>query len=709
MKSPTAPPARRLDALLRPRSIAVVGATPREGAVGNQTLRNLIQGGYGGALYAINPRHREIHGVPCFAGFTDLPGKVEHAIFTLGDARIEAALEDAIRHGVRAVTLLSALVLDNDRDPPLRERVRARLRRAGIVACGGNGMGFCNFTDRVWAYGFETRHHGDRGNVALISHSGAGLCGILDTDERLRFNLAISPGQELSVTMADYLDFALEQPETRVVGLFMETVRDPDAMIRAFEKARRRSIPIVAIKVGRTEMAARLAVSHSGAMAGCDASYDALFDRYGIQRVRDMDELAAALVMFAQPHPVAAGGLVSVHDSGGERQLLIDVAAELKVPLAELSADTAGKLAARLDPGLPAVNPLDAWSAGGSEAHRTIGDCFAIMLSDSAAALGAVVHDRVADGRIYPGYAGYLQQAHAATGKPVFLVANHQGTGADLLVTQLTEKGFPVLDGLVPFLVGARCLMAYRDFTQRVQSPPPEVDPAILEKWRRRLASEERPDEATSMELLAAAGLPMNRGLLAEDESAAVAAAAAIGFPVVVKTARADVAHKTELRGVILDVADEADCREAYRSLARRLGGRVLVAPLVRDPGVEMILGVVNDAQFGPLVMLGFGGVHAEVLQDVRFALPPFGAATARRLLDTLRMRALLDGSRGAPAPDIDAYCLAAARLSVIAHSLREVIAEIDLNPVILSAAGCIAVDALIVTRARPHHSGARP
>lgn len=693
---------------MRPRSIAVVGATPRKGAVGNQTLRNLIQGGYAGTLYAVNPRYRAVHGVPCYAGFAELPGTVEHAIFTLGDARMEAALQDAIDHGVRAVTLLSALVLDEDREPPLRERVRARLRRAGVVACGGNAMGFCNFTDRVWAYGFETRQHGDRGNVTLISHSGAGLCGILDTDERLRFNLAISPGQELSVTMADYLDFALDQPQTRVVGLFMETIRDPAAMIRAFEKAGRRSIPIVAIKVGRTEMSARLAVSHSGAMAGCDASYEALFDRYGVQRVRDMDELAAALVMFAQPHPVGAGGLVSVHDSGGERQLLIDVAADLGVPLAELSTDTTTKLAAMLDPGLPAVNPLDAWSAGGPEAHQTIAECFATMLNDPGAALGAVVHDRVAGGRIYPGYAGYLQHAHAATGKPVFLVANHQGTGADPLVAQLTEKGFPVLDGLAPFLVGARCLMAHRDFLQRADSPPPAVDPPILEKWRRRLAHEGPPDEAASMEMLAEAGMPMNRGLLAEDESAAVAAATALGFPVVLKTARADIAHKTDLAGVILDVTDVAGCRAAYRSLASRLGARVLVAPMIRDPGVEMILGVVDDAQFGPVIMLGFGGVHAETLRDVRFALPPFGATTARRMLDTLRLRPLLDGRRGAPAPDIDAYCQAAARLSAIAHCLREVIAEIDLNPVIVRADGCVAVDALIVTRAAEHRRESR-
>jgi acyl-CoA synthetase (NDP forming) len=450
-------------------------------------------------------------------------------------------------------------------------------------------------------------------------------------------------------------------------------------------------------------MAARLAVSHSGAMAGCDASYDALFDRHGVQRVRDMDELAAALIMFAQPHPVAAGGLVTIHDSGGERQLLIDVAEEMRVPLAQLSSDTTAALASMLDPGLPAVNPLDAWSAGGAEAHKTIAECFATMLKDPAAALGAVVHDRTAGGRLYPGYAAYLEHAHASSGKPVFLVANHQGTGADPLVAGLTEKGYPVLDGLAPFLAGVRCLFGYRDFMWREESPPPVVDPGILNRSRQRLACGAPPDEATSMELLAEAGLPVNRGLVAEDESAALAAASALGFPVVLKTARADISHKSDVGGVILDIHEESTCREAYRAIARRLGRRVLVAPMIRGAGVEMILGVVNDAQFGPLIVIGFGGIHAETLKDVRFAIPPFGAATARRLLDTLRMRPLLDGHRGAPAADVEAYCQAAARLSVLAYGLREVVAEIDLNPVIVSADGCIAVDALIVTRTRQH------
>ena len=287
----------RLDPLLRPASIAVVGAAVREGAVGQRAVANLRHGGFPGRLYAVNPNYRRIEGVDCYPSLSDLPEPVEHVIFAVSDQRIEAALDDAVAHGIKAATLIPALVLEDDVAPPLKERIRRRLEAAGILVCGGNGMGFCNFTDRVWACGFDTRPNHLPGGVTLISHSGSGMSGIVDVDERIDFNLAVSTGQELNVGMHDYLDFALDQPETRVVGLFMETVRDPAGFVAALAKANRKRIPILAIKVGRTTLSARLAVSHSGAIAGTDSTYEALFDRYGVHRVDDMEDLATALIM----------------------------------------------------------------------------------------------------------------------------------------------------------------------------------------------------------------------------------------------------------------------------------------------------------------------------------------------------------------------------------------------------------------------------
>ncbi|MGH8130122.1 MAG: CoA-binding protein, partial [Steroidobacteraceae bacterium] len=179
----------RLDSLLRPRSIAVLGATEREGTVGRTTVENLLKGGFEGRLYAVNPGRTSVCGVPCFPSLAALPEPVEHVIFAVADARVEAALDDVVAHGARAATMMSSLVLADDDEPPLRDRVLAKIRAAGLLVCGANGMGFYNFTDGIWACGFQTRSHGRDGNVAYISHSGSGMCGIVDTDERIAFNL----------------------------------------------------------------------------------------------------------------------------------------------------------------------------------------------------------------------------------------------------------------------------------------------------------------------------------------------------------------------------------------------------------------------------------------------------------------------------------------------------------------------------------------
>ncbi|HKX55225.1 MAG TPA: acetate--CoA ligase family protein, partial [Xanthomonadales bacterium] len=533
------------------------------------------------------------------------------------------------------------------------------------------GMGFYNFQDGVWACGFDTRHNHPRdGNVTLISHSGSGMSGILDCDERIAFNLAVSTGQELSVRMDDYMDYAIERMNTRVIGLFMETARNPQGLRAVLEKAAQRGIPIVALKVGRTELAARLTVSHSGALAGTDAAYQALFDRYGVQRVEDMDELATALVMFAQPHRVAAGGLVGLHDSGGERQLLIDLSDRMGVPLTEISAETTAKLEDLLDPGLPAVNPLDAWSTGGPDYHLTMQACFAALMADPQAALGAVVHDRAPYGGVYDSYVDYLRAGHAVSGKPVFLVANRQGTGADEKVLQITREGLPILDGLRSFLVGTRCLLGFRDFQNDIagrdfSDPKPASGVTHEERlgfWHEQLASGKTLDEFASLSLLQDFGLPVNRSIAAASEAGAVAAAEALSWPIALKSAQPGLLHKSDQGGVKLDISDAAELQDAYREMSQRLGPQVLLSRMV-PTGVEMVLGVVRDEQFGPLVMLGFGGIYVETLKDVAFALPPFSAGHARKMLDGLKLRALLDAARGRPAVDIDAYCEAAAKL----------------------------------------------
>jgi acyl-CoA synthetase (NDP forming) len=692
----------RLAPLLQPTSIAVLGASERPGSVGRRTVENLLRGRFSGRLYAVNPGYESVCGVPCFPSLADLPETVDHAVLTLGDDNIEAGLDAAIAHGAKAATMMSSLVLREDSEPPLRERVARKIAESGLLVCGANGMGFYNFADGVWVCGFDTRDtHPRGGNVTLISHSGSGMSGIIDCEERIDFNLAVSTGQELGVTMDQYMDWALDHPETRAIGLFMETARNPAGMVAAFAKASRRGVPVVVLKVGRTELSARLAVSHSGAIAGRDDAYQALFDRYGVQRVRDMDELATTLMMFAQPHAAAAGGLVSIHDSGGERQLLIDLADDLNVPLAEIGPATTKRLEELLDPGLPAVNPLDGWGAGGPGAGDIMRDSLAALMADPNAALGAVVHDRAPHGALYEEYFGYLRAGHAASGKPVFLVSNRQGSGSDPAAVQITREGFPVIDGLRSFLAGVRCLLDYRDHRDRPDPAPAaySADPSLVAKWRSRLASGATLDEFESGQLLRDFGLPVNPARKVSSQAELREAASGLGYPVVLKTAVAGILHKSDRGGVHLGIENAEQLECAYADLAMRLGPDAMIAPMVDSGGVEMVLGLVRDEQFGPLVLLGFGGVYVETLRDIACALPPFDRAAARRLLDSLQLRPLLDGQRGRPAADVEAFCIAAECFSALAHALGDAIDEIDVNPVIVHPDGCVAVDALVVGR----------
>ena len=676
--------------------MAVVGASTREDSMGEWALRNLERGRFPGKIYPVNPAYEVVRDLPCFASLADLPERPDLVIFTIGDHRLEQTLDEAIALSIPAAVIMSSLVIDDDDMPVLKDRVQKKLRDAGMLVCGANGMGFYNVRDHVLACGFDSTMHEPPGNVTIISHSGSGMCGIIDCDKRVRTNLSVSTGNELSVTMDEYLDFALDLPETKVVGLFVETARNPEGFRAALAKAVDKRIPIVAIKVGKTAKAAELTVSHSGAMAGDDAAYQALFDRYGVHRVADMDEFATALIMFAELNPIGPGGLVTLHDSGGERQLMVDLAAEADVPLTDLTAESVVALEKILDPELPAVNPLDGWSRGGTTASQQMQESLVIMMNDPGTAMGAGILDRAPDGLVYTEYVDRVTIAKARTGKPVALVGSRQGTGEDPRVVETTHAGIPVLDGVPSFLRGVRGLMNYRDFLAHKANDVPNARENVVEKWTARLATGAAFDEYESFAMLQDFEIETSTAGIADSAEELSTLAASFDYPLVLKTAMPGIQHKTEVGGVHVGIKDGEQLLETYTLLAKKLGPRVLLSQMV-EAGVDMILGVKRDPQFGPIVILGMGGLLAEVQKDVVFLLPPFDRAYARRQLEKLRLRPLLDGVRGRPPADIDGFCFAAEKFSVMVDGLGAGLCELDINPLIVNERGCVAVDALVV------------
>ncbi|MGH2681063.1 MAG: acetate--CoA ligase family protein, partial [Actinomycetota bacterium] len=661
-----------LERMLSARSVAVVGASVKEGSLGLQMMLELQRGGFDGAIHPVNPGYDEVLGHRCFPSLAEVPQPVDLAILGVANQRIEQAMRDAGEAGAGGAVTFSSLFEEAPPEPempPLAERVAAIAREHGMALCGGNGMGFVHAEAKLRATGFLTPDALPAGPVTFLSHSGSAWAAFLFNDRGIGFNLLVSSGQEIVTTMDEYLSYALDLESTKVVGLFLETVRRPGRFLAALGKAAERDVPIFALKVGRTEGSKQMVVAHSGALAGEHGAYEAVFDAYGVHECRDLEEMADALELFSNPRRVSGGrGIASLHDSGGERALFVDLAEDLGVPFAKISDATRDRIDAVLDPGLIAENPLDAWGTG-IDADRIYVESFRALHDDPATAAVAFVVDLTRQGE--PFEEGYLQVArdvYSGTTKPFCVISNLPATIARDEVGVLRDAGIPVLEGTA---TGLRTLKHLLDDRERPTPPEPAPPANAADPWRDRLSSG-GVDELTALRLLADHGIPVVAAKRAASGDGAVAVAEEIGYPVALKTAAPGVLHKTDADGVRLGLADAGAVRAAYEDVASRLGPEVIVAAMA-PPGVEVALGVVRDPTFGPLVLVAAGGVLVELVHDRKLALPPIDEEAARRLIDGLAIRPLLEGVRGAPPCDVGARASAVSRLSVLAAELGDV------------------------------------
>jgi len=665
---------------------------------GNRIVSIPIAGGYSGRMYPINPNYDLVEGLTCYPSLMELPESPDMVVIAVADHRLESALTDAVAAGAKSALIFGGANLVEESNNPLPARLKAIGKEAGLPICGGNCMGFYNLDHHLLATFSAPPYPTNTGGITLLSHSGSSWSALTLNDGRLGFNLSVSSGQELTAGIPDYLDYAIEQPTTKVIGLILETVREPETFVAALEKANRYGVPVVALKVGQSEKSASLAISHSGAIAGDDAAYEAVFDRYGVSRAYNLEQLGASLLFLSQRTTVASGGLAAIHDSGFERELLVDRAELLGVPLADIDAASIQKLADTLDPGLEPINPVDAWGTG-RDYQQVFIDCFDILLSDTNTGLGLVSHNVRDQAGVTEAWVATCLEARRNHDKPIAMVSSFPWTRHPEVTAELTAAGVAMIEGMDNGLIAAGALMRQRDFKSRpaIVTPDP-VDVRVRESWAERLSAGETLGESEAMQLLQDYGVSSAASRLVQAEAEAVELARQIAGPVVMKTAVPGIHHKTEVNGVHLGIEGDADVARVYADLCTRLGPKVSMAPMV-GAGVEMSLGVINDAQFGPLVMLGAGGVLIELLDDRRLALPPFDAGYALRLIDELRVTRLLRGYRGVPPGDIDGFARSASRLSVLACDLSAYLSELDINPVIVNADGAIAVDALVVPK----------
>lgn len=690
----------RLDRMLAPRSVALLGASTMPNVPGNDMILELQVARFPGEVYPVNPRYAEVEGLPCYPSLHDLPSVPDLAVLGIANGGIEEQVRAAIELGVGGLVIPGSLSMAGD-DPayPLRERVRDLALAANLPIVGGNCMGFYNVERWFRTLPFHRPYELTEGGVTFIAQSGSVLTALLWNDQKLRFNLAISPGQELVTTTSDYMDYALEQESTTAIALFIETVRNPTAFVAALRKAAERDIPVIALKAGRTPEAAHLALSHSGAIAGDDAAYQTLFERYGVLSVKSLDELASTTQLLSNSRRPAQGGLAAIFDSGGERELMIDIADDVGVPFAKINEDTTQVLVDHLDHGLEPINPLDAWGTGRD--YQTIFErCWQALIDDPDTAIGVFVADLSSGFYLHESFARICRRVHRRSDKPVAMLTNHIGTESQDLAKRMTNMGVPVLDGTVAGLLAVKHALAYRDFTRRHSIAPPTKPPAhVSARWRARLRQPSALTESEGLRLLADYGVPAMPHALASTQGEALASADHLGYPVVLKTATVGILHKSESAGVVLNLTNADDLSAAYEDLAERLGPDVLLAPMIL-PEVEMALGIVSDPQFGPMVLVAGGGIFIEILGDRQLGMVPIDASIATTMINKLAVKPVLDGLRGRNAVDVDSVVNALVSLSDLAADLGDLIAELDVNPLSVTADGCMALDALVIPHA---------
>ena len=689
--------------LLAPRSIALVGASARPGTVGHGMVRSVRASGFAGPVHLINPNRTEIEGMACLPSLAALPAAPELVAVAVGGERAVALCDEALAIGARALVLFDGCYGAAEDGETFVKKLRNRIGESGIPLCGGNGMGFFDVAKGCHVSFYEADHLRP-GGITLIAQSGSVFTVLALNDHRYRFNLVISAGQEIATSIDQYMDYALERPDTKVIAIFMEAARRPAGFAAALAKAQDRGVPVVVCKVGRTPESARLALSHSGAIAGDDAAFGALLARHGALRVETVDQLMNAALLLSQGRPLGAGGLGAVTDSGGLRESLIDRAAACGVSFAPLSENSRAELRAALPEMLDPTNPVDAAGPLVGDFHAVFRDCLEILAAaPEVAALGYEFDGR--DDYIYgPELFEVAVKLPEITGKPCFAYNSFANANNRALADRLADAGVPLLNGQDEMLAAVRNLFAWWRLRQacREDDPlPPAPGDDLVAKWRERLTQGDPLSEAEGLNLLDDFGVATVPRAAAADWAETAAAAERLGYPLVLKTAVTGIAHKTEAGGVRVGLRNADELEAAYRDMAARLGPEVLLQQMA-PRGVELAFGCVVDPDFGPLVLVGAGGTLVEVLDDHVHAMAPFGPRQAQRLLARLKMRPLLDGVRGQAGAEMASLCESLSRFSLLCHRLGPQLSEADVNPMIAGPGGCVAVDALVVPRLQP-------
>jgi acyl-CoA synthetase (NDP forming) len=674
--------------LLSPKSVAIVGASPREGVAATRVINNLRRLAYSGDIYPVNPRYPEVQGLRCYPSLSALPTTPEAVFVAIAAEDAVPVIEDAGRAGIGAAIVNASGFADSGGEgEALQRRLAAAAGKSNMAVCGPNNMGFMNIHDRICMWTARVIPALRPGPAAIISQSGSIAIALSEDVRNIGLSYVITAGNEAVCTAADYLQAVVRDDRVGVVMMFLETIRNPRLFAAASLEAAERGKRILVLKVGRSEGGMAAVAAHTGALSGEDEVYDAFFRRLGIVRVDDLDEMIETAMLFsryADPPELRSSILVTV--SGGEAALIADIAANVGVKIADLAPSTLEAMT----PAFPSFsrprNPVDAWGLGWNvDRFRQIYD--ALLREPSAGFIGLAVDapgSGGADEHVALDMARVCIEAKATHNKKV--VAFNNTVAGDV-----NRKVRDVLDAHgIPYLLGMRAALAAMAHWSRLELPAPQPVPAS-----RSLPELAALDEAGRFQLLANAGVPMVACLRARTGREAQQIAAELGFPVVLKGTAASLPHKTELGLVKLGLIDAASVVAAHAALTAALArhapddpqASVVVQPMVGD-GVQLLVGARNDPQFGAIIVVGLGGTLVEVMGEASLRIGPVDRETAREMLAETKAGKLLSGIRGKGPCDLDAAIDAIVAVSRFACESTGSLAAVEVNPLVVREKG---------------------
>jgi acetyltransferase len=673
--------------LLRARSVAIVGASPK-GRWPMGIYRNLKKV-YDGKVFLINPNYKEIADNPCYPNLTALPEVPEEILVLIPTGAVLGVLEEAVKLGTKAATIYTAGFGEGD-DPKGKERARAMqelCERSGLVICGPNCMGSYSVPEGLWTFPTATPLL-KKGPVGLIFQSGGSLGNwIKGASERgIGFTYAVSSGNEVSLDLVDYLSFLVDDPGTKVITLMAEGIRRPNEFMAVATQALEKNKPILVVKLGRSEMGKRQAISHTGALAGADEVFDAVCHRLGLIRCPTLEDLTEITLAFMSGRFPQGRRAAIVVNSGGMKGLICDHVEELNTNLAQLNDKTKKAVRPLIPAELAVENPLECGVAGFGDEQGFI-NIVKLHAEDDGVDLLAI-HGELPRGEKRDPL--LFKNLAAATDKPILAFARSTYSCTDESRAFQEEAGIPFLQAIKPTL---RALAGLGLYGERKRLGVPTLP-----------AANGQPEDLEGEklnDLLPRYGIPLPRQAVVSTVAEAAVKAQAIGFPVALKLVAAQIVHKTESGAVSLGLKSSEEVEDRAKQLLAKAPGeaQLLVQEMVQ--GTEVLLGARTDPQYGPFLMVGLGGIFVEILKDVAIRLLPVDDREARAMLQELRSYKVLQGVRGQAARDIDALARAMVGVSDLFAAHHNHLSDVEINPIMVRAhgGGVVAVDVRLVKK----------